>query len=53
MKGNESTTALTPVQLPARSKILQASKGHKISKANSSKKNPNEIGRAEYFRSFF
>ena len=25
MKGNESTTALTPVQLPARSKILQAS----------------------------
>ena len=30
MKGNESTTALTPVQLPARSKILQASKGHKI-----------------------
>ena len=27
MKGNESTTALTPVQLPARSKILQASIG--------------------------
>ena len=43
MKGNESTTALTPVQLPARSKILQASKGHKIY----------EIGRAEFFRTVF
>jgi hypothetical protein len=29
MKGYESSLSLTPVQLPARSKILQVNRGHR------------------------